>query len=239
MVELRTPNWFAERPLIGLFMFLFGSLLFGILAYDLHLQGSMVQWDQDLANQTHTAALQSPLWIKNLMIGGYYVGLHGYIVIGVLLGIYFIYKKFWKEVSLVVVCFAGEGALWLFLANLFNRTRPHFESNIGGVLNYPSFPSGHTISGVLGFGLLAYLLVPVISSHFWKAAVIVFSLLMMIYIGYSRIFMGAHYITDVVAGYAIGIAWFGLVFTSIELLFKKGKDAYVEKNQILERKINR
>jgi undecaprenyl-diphosphatase len=160
-------------------------------------------------------------------------------VIGVLLGIYFIFKKFWKEVTLAVVCFAGEGALWLFLANVFNRTRPHFETNIGGVLNYPSFPSGHTISGVLGFGLLAYLLVPKITSYLGKTAMIVFSLLMMVYIGYSRFFMGAHYLTDIVAGYAIGIAWFGLVFTSIELLFKKGNPNHAKKNQIHPSQINR
>jgi undecaprenyl-diphosphatase len=106
-------------------------------------------------------------------------------------------------------------------------------------VNYPSFPSGHTFSGVLGFGLLAYLLVPKISSYFWKAAMIIFSLLMMVYIGYSRFFMGAHYLTDIVAGYAIGIAWFGLVFTSIELLFKKGNPSYAKKNQIHQSKINR
>jgi membrane-associated phospholipid phosphatase len=237
--ELRSPDLFAERPLIGLFMFLLGSLLFGIIAYYVNMQGSLFRWDLDLANRMHTAALQSPLWIKDLMIGGFYVGLHGYIVIGVLLGLYFIFKKFWKEVTLVVVCFVGESILWLLLVKLFNRTRPHFETNIGGVLNYPSFPSGHTISGVLGFGFLAYLLVPKISSYFWKAAILFFSLLMMVYIGYSRFFMGAHYLTDIVAGYAVGIAWFGLVFMSIEILFKKGNPEYAQKNQIHQSKINR
>jgi membrane-associated phospholipid phosphatase len=237
--ELRSPDLFAKRPLIGLFMFLLGSLLFGIIAYYVNMQGQLSRWDLDLANRMHTAALQSPLWMKDLMIGGFYVGLHGYIVIGVLLGLYFIFKKFWKEVTLVAVCFAGEGVLWLSLANLFDRTRPHFETNIGGVLNYPSFPSGHTISGVLAFGLLAYLMVPKISSNFWKAAIIIFSLLMMFYIGYSRFFMGAHYLTDIIAGYAIGIAWFGLVFTSIEILCKKGSLTDAKKNQIHESKINR
>jgi membrane-associated phospholipid phosphatase len=236
--DLRTPDLFAERPFIGIFMFLLGSLLFGLIAYYVNMQGSIIKWDLDLANRMHTAALQSPLWIKDLMIGGFYVGLHGYIVIGVLLGIYFIVKKFWKEVTLVAVCLAGEGILWLSLANLFNRSRPHFQTEIGSVVNYPSFPSGHTISGVLGFGLLIYLLMPKISSYFGKAAIIIFSLLMMFYIGYSRFFMGAHYLTDIVAGYAIGIAWFGLVFTSIELLFKKGNPSYAKKNQIHQSKIN-
>jgi membrane-associated phospholipid phosphatase len=236
--ELRTPDLFAERPFIGIFMFLLGSVIFGILAYYVNMQGSLVKWDLDLANRMHIAALQSPLWIKDLMIGGFYVGLHGYIVIGVLLGIYFMVKKFWKEVTLVAVCFAGEGVLWLSLANLFNRARPQFETNIGSMVNYPSFPSGHTISGVLGFGLLIYLLLPKISSYFGKAAIIIFSLLMMFYIGYSRFFMGAHYLTDIVAGYAIGIAWFGLVFMSIELLFKKGNPRYAKKNQIHQSKIN-
>jgi membrane-associated phospholipid phosphatase len=41
--------------------------------------------------------------------------------------------------------------------------------------------------------------------------------------GVARLYLGDHYITDIIAGYAAGIAWFGLAYTSVELLFKKYK----------------
>ena len=49
------------------------------------------------------------------------------------------------------------------------------------------------------------------------------ALLTMVFIGFSRVYLGGHYLTDVVAGYALGLAWAGLVFTVIENLFLKEK----------------
>jgi undecaprenyl-diphosphatase len=46
--------------------------------------------------------------------------------------------------------------------------------------------------------------------------VVIASILTMLYIGFSRLFLGGHYLTDLLAGYALGIAWAGLVYTLIE-----------------------
>jgi undecaprenyl-diphosphatase len=89
----------------------------------------------------------------------------------------------------------------------------------------PGFPSGHSFSAVLCFGLLAYLLAPKMPSRFWKAAVIVAAVLIILFIGFSRIFVGDHYLTDVLAGYGLGIAWAGLVYTSVELISRKRREA--------------
>jgi len=217
---LRSPDLLAKQPLIGILLFLLGSLIFGLIAYNVHQKGFLVQWDIAIGNRMHETALNSPAWIKNIMFAGFYIGLQGYIVIGILLGLYFLFKKFWKEFYMVAILFAGEGILWYFFTKYFARARPEFAVRIGSVLNYPSFPSGHTISGVICFGLIAYFFVPKISSSFWKSIVIIIAVLMMLYIGYSRFFMGAHYLTDIVAGLAAGVAWTSLVIMSIELLYK-------------------
>ena len=60
---------------------------------------------------------------------------------------------------------------------------------------------------------------------------IIFAVLMMIFIGYSRFFMGAHYLTDVVAGLAAGVAWTSLVIMSIELLYEKGDHKHVKEKE--------
>jgi undecaprenyl-diphosphatase len=233
--NLRSPDLLAKQPLIGVMMFLLGSLIFGLIAYYVHQKGSLVQWDITIGNRMHETALNSPAWIKSIMFAGFFIGLQGYIVIGILLGLYFLFKKFWKEFYMVAILLVGEGIFWFFFSKYFARTRPEFTERIGSVLNYPSFPSGHTISGVIGFGLVAYFFVPKISSRFWKAVVIIIAVLMMLFIGYSRFFMGAHYLTDVVAGLAAGVAWTGLVITSIELLFTKGDHKYVKEKETYTR----
>jgi undecaprenyl-diphosphatase len=90
-------------------------------------------------------------------------------------------------------------------------------------MSSPSFPSGHSISAVLCYGLLAYLIVPSLPSRFWKIVVVAGAVLIVLYIGFSRIFVGDHYPTDVVAGYAIGIVWAGYVYTSVELTAQRAK----------------
>ena len=87
----------------------------------------------------------------------------------------------------------------------------------------PGFPSGHSFSAVLCFGLLAYLIVPKMHTRTWKIVVIVAAVGIILFIGFSRIFVGDHYPSDVLAGYGLGIAWGGLVYTTIELIAKSYK----------------
>jgi membrane-associated phospholipid phosphatase len=57
-------------------------------------------------------------------------------------------------------------------------------------------------------------------SAFWKWFVIILSVLVMLFIGFSRLFSDGHYLTDLLAGYALGIAWAGLVYTTLEKAFR-------------------
>ena len=62
--------------------------------------------------------------------------------------------------------------------------------------------------------------------------VITFTVFMVLFIGYSRFFMGAHYLTDILAGVAVGVAWTSLVIMFIELFNKKGGHKNVKEKEI-------
>jgi undecaprenyl-diphosphatase len=67
-------------------------------------------------------------------------------------------------------------------------------------------------------------------SRGWKWAVAIAAVLIMLFSGFSRIFQGSHYLTDVLGGYALGLAWAALVYTLIEGIFiRKGEVQNVEK----------
>jgi len=225
---LHSPDILVRHPVFCVILILICCLIFGLLAYLISMQGALVQWDIAIENSMHAMALSSPVWIKDLMISGGYIGQEGFIAISILLALYFLIKRFWKEFLMVVIACAGQGPIFLGLTNLFARPRPVFSENIGTVINYFSFPSGHMISSVICFGLLAYLFVPIISSHFWKVVVILSAVLLVVFVGFSRFFMGLHYLTDIVAGTTVGIVWFCLVVMSIELISRKGDQKHVK-----------
>ncbi|MBS3083483.1 phosphatase PAP2 family protein [Candidatus Pacearchaeota archaeon] len=236
---LRSSGFLGKNPIIGLMMFIFGTLIFTIIAYNLVNQGSLIQWDLPLAKYFHALALNSSPLVINVMIAGYYIG-SGLIWAGaIILSLYFLYKRFWRELVMTVVSLGFSGLLFLSLSNIFDRSRPSilFDELIwASNLTIPGFPSGHAKSILVLCGFLVYLFLPKIKSYMGKISLVLVASLFVIYVGFSRIYIGDHYLSDVIAGYAVGIAWFGLSYTAIEALFqkyqvKKEKSHYEKNNK--------
>jgi undecaprenyl-diphosphatase len=158
---------------------------------------------------------------------GFYLGKEVIMVLDILLALYFIYKKYWQELAMVTIGWTGSALLFYCLSTFIDRARP--PTMIWILVSIPGFPSGHAVATVTFYGLLAYLLVPKITSSFWKAVVVAGALLIIGFVGFSRIFTGGHYLTDILSGYAVGIAWSGAVYTLIEIYFQKRKIQNVKK----------
>jgi membrane-associated phospholipid phosphatase len=218
----RTPGLLARWPMIGLSMFIFGSLLFSAMTYNLYAHGPLLAWDRLIANTLPAIGLKSPPFVKTIMDAGFYIGDQVVMILDILLCIYFIFKRYWQELATVAIGAAGSSAIFLLISNFVARQRP--PTQIWIVLTIPGFPSGHAIGVVVFYGLMAYWLAPKIKSAFLKGLVIAIALLIMGFVGFSRIFTGGHYLTDVLAGYAIGIAYFGAIYTLIEIYFQKRRD---------------
>lgn len=217
--DLRSPDWFARWPIIGAALFIFGGVIFGALTYNLFAQGPLLKWDQSLATTLPAMGLTSPSFVKYLMNAGFYLGKDALSVLVFFHAIYFFIKRYWQELWLLLAGVIGGSLLFYVLSHIIGRDRPANQIWII-VSSIPSFPSGHAVTAVAFFGLIVYLMLPRISSKFWKAFVVVVAILIILFIGFSRIFTGGHYLTDVLAGYALGFAWCGLVYTLIEIYFK-------------------
>jgi membrane-associated phospholipid phosphatase len=225
--DLRAPGLLAKWPVIGILMFVFGSLVFAGLTYNLVTQGPLLGWDRALAANLPAIGLKSPPFVEVLMRTGFYMGKEVIMVVDILLAIYFIYKKFWQEFAMVTVGWLGAALLFYGLSTFLARARP--LTQIWIVVNIPGFPSGHAISVVTFYGLMAYLIAPKMPSAFWKWVVAGAALMMIVFVGFSRIFTGGHYLTDILSGYAVGIAWCGLAYTLIEVYAQKRKNQNVKK----------
>jgi membrane-associated phospholipid phosphatase len=226
-VGLRSPNLFARRPIIGIIMFIFGVLVFGGLAYNLRINGPLITWDMTLKNTLPAIAKNSAPFVKIIMNAAFYIGDQVLVGAGILLGLYFLFKHYWQEMTMVAIGLAGATLLFYLLSMLFARPRPDTQMWI--IVNLPGFPSGHAVSAPTFYGFLAYVLVPKMRAVFWKVVVIVATVLLVCFIGFSRIFTGGHYLTDVLAGYAVGIAWSGAVYTTLELIFQRIRSHHAAK----------
>jgi len=227
VTDLPASGMFAKWPIIGFMMFVFGGLVFGGLTLNLMNHGPLLDWDRSIANTLPAIALKGPPFLQTFMDAGYYIGDQVIAVLSILLGLFLFFKRLWKELAMMVVGLVGASALFLFLSNLIARPRP--MTQIWIVLTIPGFPSGHAVTVVVFYGLMAYFLVPKIASAFWKVIVIAAAVLIMAFVGFSRIFTGGHYLTDILAGYAVGIAWSGIAYTLIEVLFQKIRSRHVKK----------
>ncbi|HSB01815.1 MAG TPA: phosphatase PAP2 family protein [Anaerolineales bacterium] len=220
---LRSPGLFRRWPIIGFSLILLGSLSVAALGYNLLVHGPLVQVDIALYKDLLAQAKAAPPGINELMLFGFFLGKEVVQVIVTILSVYFIYKRFWRELGMLLISSAGGSVVWDFIIRYFARPRPPEQTGLP-ITTIPSFPSGHAMSAMICYGFLAYLLVPKMPSRFWKWAVAIAALLVILFDGFSRIFQGNHYLTDVVSGYALGLAWAGLVYTLIERFFIRRKN---------------
>jgi undecaprenyl-diphosphatase len=105
----------------------------------------------------------------------------------------------------VVVTVVGSSLLNNVVKLAVHRARPHLSDPVA-VAAGKSFPSGHSQAAIVGYGVLVAVFLPIIPRRWRPVAVIVATLLTLL-IGFSRISLGVHYLSDVIGAYLIGTVW--------------------------------
>lgn len=121
-------------------------------------------------------------------------------------------EHYWLLAMLLAV--PGGMGLNVVLKHSFQRARPVFETPLLELSTY-SFPSGHTAGATLFYGFLtAYLLVRLDS---WRSRLLLMAAAttMVLLVGASRVYLGAHYPTDILAAMCSGLAWLAVCITGV------------------------
>jgi membrane-associated phospholipid phosphatase len=172
------------------------------------LEGEVLAFDQRLRALVHDLA--SP-GLTTLMRGAsLYGGPVVLVPVSLLVAVAFLVKRWRRGALLVVVTLAGAGLLNWLLKFSFARVRPaaYFDYPLPGS---PSFPSGHALYAASVFGGLAVLLTARIRNRLLQLAIWFAAISLILLVGISRVYLGVHYPSDVVAGYAIGAIWVSAV----------------------------
>ncbi len=126
----------------------------------------------------------------------------------------------WRSrTPLVLMGIAAAGSLAMTTTGkaLIGRARPALSDAVPPYETSPSFPSGHTLNATVITAVLVYLVLRRLGSTWARIAAVVVGAVFVLSMGLSRVFLGHHWLTDVVAGWALGLGWAAAVITAHRL----------------------
>jgi len=207
---------------VGLLICLLTAWIFAALLESVHEHDVLVHRDQAIANWFHGngTAFGDRLFVIISMIGS-----PAAMAVLFLAAVLYLWRA--KQRTLLVawvLSYVGGTVLDGVIKDVVRRPRPEFAAKF---LHYSSwsFPSGHSMGSLIGFAMLAYTIVRVgkIESMRVKVSVWVGALIMIALVGYSRIYLGVHYLSDVVAGYTLGVLWLAVCFTGLQMVSRRAE----------------
>lgn len=216
--RLSPDGAFGLHLTAGVALMLLAAWLFGHIAEDVVTGDTITILDQRLAGWFHRHA--SAGLTRLMLLLAYWHGVAGTIAMALLIGAWLRRKgaQYW----LLALAAAVPGGLLLnvLLKYAFHRARPHFDHPLLTLATY-SFPSGHTVAATLVYGLLACYAVRHARGWGARAAALLLAAAMVALVGVSRMYLGVHYLSDVLAAAAEGCAWLAVCITAVSTLRRR------------------
>ena len=195
-----------------LFILILTAWVFGAIAEDVVTQDPLTIVDARFSAWLHAHSFNSLTRVMLLITHVH--SLLGVTVLTVAVSAYLWMKRlrFWV-LKLLLAVFGGM-LLNLLLKHLFVRQRPHFDDPLLTLTTY-SFPSGHTMMAAVFYGTLCVLVASRVRHWRWRVVAIAVAGFMILLVGFSRIYLGAHYLSDVLAAIAEGLAWLAFSLVAV------------------------
>ncbi|WDS38224.1 phosphatase PAP2 family protein [Pseudoxanthomonas sp.] len=200
---LRRIGWRTALLFTAILLPLWG---FAELGEDVHKAESFVFDDPLLL---HAKAASGP-WLDQAFLGISWAGYQGIIVFDLILVVVLLARRRWREATFASVALIGSALLNLMTKQLFARARPSLWESISPQDTF-SFPSGHA----MGSMSLVTVLILLAWGTRWRWPVLVVAALFGLAVGAARIYLGVHYPSDILGGWAAAIAWVVGVYAAV------------------------
>jgi len=200
-------------------------LVFGQIAEEV-AEGDTTWFDEKvllaLRAPADTADPLGPAWLEEAARDVTALGSNvvlGIVVVATIL--YLLLMKRGGAALWVLVSVVGVLLINRFLKEAFNRPRPDLVAHSAQVFT-PSFPSGHATLSAVTFLTLGALLASVHDSRRLKVFFLGLAIFITMAVGLTRVYLGVHYPTDVLAGWSVGAAWAAICWTVFHWLQERG-----------------
>ena len=213
----RSATRLASQLGAGALVLIAAAFLFGAIAQQVVAGAPLTQLDADLATWLHRR-VGSP-WLELLLA---ITHVHSTVAIScyaIVAGIVLARQQRWRSVVTVIVTVAGGLVLNVLMKLAFQRQRPSFDDPLLTLDTY-SFPSGHVAGSTLFYGLCVAWVYRRTPELRWRLAALAIATVALVLVGVSRMVLGVHYLSDVVAAFAEGIAWLALCLTALHAFWR-------------------
>ncbi len=204
---------FGLRLAVGASVLLVAAWLFGAIAEDVvNHDLPLGTFDLNVSAWLHARA--TPAWTSVISVisdfGAPLTNLAIASVVGLIL--------FWRQARYwllaLVLAVPGGALLNVLIKHLIHRQRPIFEDPILTLTSY-SFPSGHAMGSTLLYGMLAAIVIGHTRERRLHVLAIAGASCVVALICFSRVYLGVHYLSDVIAGFLAGVVWLGACLAAV------------------------
>jgi membrane-associated phospholipid phosphatase len=214
-----TPGEYLGLHLtVGLLLAVGCLWFFGDLAEDVVTNDQLVRFDQAVAIVLHRSA--TPALTTFFLVVTVMGSVEVLTLLGLIITAIYGLRRRWLHVGTWLAALAGGAVLNQLLKELFARPRPSFADPWLSETSY-SFPSSHAMLSLVVYGMLAYFAVLALQTWRARTAVVFGVALLVVLIGVSRMYLGAHYFSDVLAGFAAGGVWLSTLITGMETIRRR------------------
>lgn len=208
---------FGLHLTVGAALILLAAWLFSRVAAEVQSGAGITELDVQLAHWFHDRA--SAGFTQFMLVVTHLHSVPGIIAMGLVFAA-LLYRRGERGWLVAVLVTLPTGmVLNVLLKHAFQRARPHFDDPLLTLSTY-SFPSGHTASATVLWGLVACWLASG-RPRPQAAAVLLAALCIVALVGLSRMYLGVHYLSDVLAAMAEGVAWLALCITGLSTLRRR------------------
>jgi len=215
--RLSPEGYLGLHLTVGMAVLLLAVFVFAHIAEDVVARDSLILLDERVIQWLH--AHTKPRRTAFFLFVTHWHNTLGVLVMTTLLILWLAYKRSWDWVLRALLSVPLGMLLNVLLKSIFQRQRPAFDQPLLSLVTY-SFPSGHTAAATLLYGVLGAWLVTVLKRR-WHAPVVVLATVMVALVALSRVYLGAHYPSDVFAAMASSTAWLAVVFTGVSTWRKR------------------
>ena len=208
---------FGARALFAGLALLIVAVPFGLLLFLVEDRWSPLSKDDSGArDELHTLALQHDVLVTALKALSTVGSALVYVPLFAAVAAWLAWRRLPRLALFVVVTVAGSAALNALVKLAVDRARPVVANPIAHASGM-SFPSGHAQSATVAASVLLLVFLPALRGA-WRPAAVALAITFVIAVGFARVALGVHFVSDVLAGYALGAAWVAAMIAAFNAL---------------------
>jgi membrane-associated phospholipid phosphatase len=205
-------RYLGAQALVSALVCVAAFAFFFEIADEIGADEDLAQFDIALSGSLKAHVSERTLW---LFSGITHLGDSAFLIaLASIVAMILLWRRQWLHAGAWIAATSLGGVMNWVLKALFERSRPE-HGHVGVAVDGWSFPSGHASGSFIVYGLLGYLVVRH-TPQAWHVPAALVAVLLVVFVGCSRVILQVHYLSDVLAGYAFATAWVAMWIAGLE-----------------------